>query len=110
MLVTTSSYKENDIICFRITTGEEIVAKLKTETDTTYSVSKPLALVNGPKGVVMVPAMVTVDQNAEISYNKSAIISASVPNKNVTDSYLQTTSGLVMATTSNPEALKTKAN
>ena len=34
MLVTTSSYKENDIICFRITTGEEIVAKLKTETDT----------------------------------------------------------------------------
>ena len=58
----------------------------------------------------MVPAMVTVDQNAEISYNKTAIISASVPNKNVTDSYLQTTSGLVMATTSNPEKLKTKAN
>jgi hypothetical protein len=110
MLVTTSAYKENDIICFRITTGEEIVAKLKAESDTTYTVIKPLALVNGPKGVVMVPAMVTVDQYSEITYNKSAIISASVPTKAVTGSYVETTSGLVMATATNSDKLKTKVN
>jgi len=34
-MLVTSQYKENEIICFRITTGEEIVAKLKDEDDKT---------------------------------------------------------------------------
>ena len=96
-MLVTSQYKENEIICFTITTGEEIVAKLKDEDDKTYKVTKPLALVNGPKGVVMVPAMVTVDKDTEITYNKSAIISTSKPNKAVEGSYVENTSGLVMA-------------
>lgn len=105
-MLVKSKLKKNDIICFRITTGEEIVAKLKDESDTTYTVVKPLALVNGPKGVHMAPAMVTVDQTAEIVYNKSAIISSSTPTKAVEGSYVQNTTGLVMATTGNSTKLK----
>ena len=105
-MLVKSQYKTNDIICFRITTGEEIVAKLKIEDPHTYTVTKPLALVNGPKGVHMVPAMVTVDQTAEIVYNKSAIISTSTPTKAVEGSYTQNTTGLVMATTGDSSKLK----
>ena len=42
-MLVKSQYKTNDIICFRITTGEEIVAKLKIEDPHTYTVTKPLA-------------------------------------------------------------------
>tara|TARA_B110001454_G_scaffold191351_1_gene190992 strand:- start:1658 stop:1981 length:324 start_codon:yes stop_codon:yes gene_type:complete len=105
-MLVKSQYKTNDIICFRITTGEEIVAKLKIEDPNTYTVVKPLALVNGPKGVVMVPAMVTVDQHSEIIYNKSAIISTSTPTKAVVASYVENTSGLVMATGTGASKLK----
>lgn len=106
-MLKSSPFKANDIICFRITTGEEIVAKLKIEDSHTYSVTRPLALVNGPKGVMMVPAMVTVDhQTAEIVYNKTAVISVSSPTKQITDSYLTTTSGLVSGKGINPDKLK----
>jgi hypothetical protein len=102
-----SKYKTNDIICFRITTGEEIVAKLKSEDEKTYTVTKPLALVNGPKGVAMVPAMVTVDPTSEIHYNKASVISQSTPTKAVEGSYIENTSGLVMATAKDASKLKT---
>jgi len=105
-MLKTSQFKTNDIICFRITTGEEIVAKLAIEDTHTYTVKKPLALVNGPKGVVMVPAMVTVDPHAEIVYNKTAIISSSTPTKAVEASYVESTSGLVMATGTGANKLK----
>lgn len=108
-MLVSSPFKANDIICFRITTGEEIVAKLKVEDKHTYTVTKPLALVNGPKGVIMVPAMVTVDhQTAEIVYNKTAVISVSSPTKAITDSYMTTTSGLVSGRGIDADKLKSK--
>ena len=105
-MLVKSPFKAN-IICFRITTGEEIVAKLKIEDVNTLTVTKPLALVNGPKGVVMVPAMVTVEAGNDIVYNKTAIISSSKPSKAVEGSYVESTSGLVMATAKDASKLKT---
>mgnify|MGYP001232046813 CR=1 FL=1 len=49
-MLVQSQFKQNEIICFRITTGEEIVAKLKEEDDKTYRVTKPLALVSHSHG------------------------------------------------------------
>ena len=54
----------------------------------------------------MVPAMVTVDPHAEIVYNKTAIISSSTPTKAVEASYVESTSGLVMATGTGANKLK----
>ena len=55
----------------------------------------------------MVPAMVTVDPTSEIHYNKASVISQSTPTKAVEGSYIENTSGLVMATAKDASKLKT---
>ena len=107
-MLIQNKFKKDDIICFRITTGEEIVAKLSQEDEAQYHVAKPLALVQTQKGVGLVPAMVTVDPGEDISYNKSSIISVATPNKKMKDAYFTSTTGIVSGAGINADTLKTK--
>jgi hypothetical protein len=48
-MLVQNKFKKDDIISFRISTGEEIVAKLVTEDMTQYIVTRPLALIQRNK-------------------------------------------------------------
>ena len=73
---------------------------------TQYIVSKPLALIQTPKGIGLAPAMVTVDPKEDISYNKASIISVATPNKKIQDAYFQSVTGLVSGAGIDADKLK----
>ena len=107
-MLVQNKFKKDDIISFRISTGEEIVAKLVTEDMTQYIVTRPLALIQTPKGIGLAPAMVTVDPKEDISYNNASIISIANPNKQIKDSYFKSVTGLVSGAGIDADSLKTK--
>jgi hypothetical protein len=86
-----------EVITIKLTSGEELVAKLIEETSTHYKLAKPLVLSMGPKGIGMVPYLFTVSPDKDISLNKSTVTVISNSDKEFADQYLQGTTGITLA-------------
>ena len=61
MLVENNKINAGDVVSFKISSGEELVAKIASITPEEYILNRPLALGMGPKGPIFTPYMVTVD-------------------------------------------------
>ena len=86
----------NDIITLKLTTGEELVAKLVEVNDSYYAVSRPLVLVIGPSGVGLQQWVLTADPDHSIKINKNNVILCIPTIKEMSKQYLAGTSGLVV--------------
>ena len=84
-----------DIITIKLTSGEEIVAKMVEETDQMVKVSKPLVLAAGKNGIGMVPYLVTVDPDKDIKISRSTITVCELTEIDAAKQYIQGTTGLV---------------
>jgi hypothetical protein len=59
-----------EVITLKLTSGEELVAKLAEETDTYYKLSRPMVIGQGPKGPGLMPYLFTVSPDKEIKLLK----------------------------------------
>lgn len=51
--------KEGEIYCFKLQSGEEVVAKVDKISETRIGLSKPLSVGMGPEGPQLVPTMMS---------------------------------------------------
>lgn len=86
-----------EVVTIKLTSGEEIVAKLVEETNSHYKLSKPLVLSMGPKGIGMVPYLFTVSPDKDISLSKSTVTVIAASDKEFSNQYLQGTTGITLA-------------
>jgi hypothetical protein len=86
-----------EVVSLKLTSGEEVIAKLVEETATGYRVSKPLVLSMGPQGIGMVPFMFTVNPEKEINISKNAVSVIVNCDKQFADQYIQGTTGIKLA-------------
>lgn len=91
--------KKDDIVVFRTVGSDEVIGKLIEESDTSYKVSKPLALAMTQQGVGMTAYVIMADPEATFEFLKSTIITAVLANKQAKDAYTQSTSKLVTPST-----------
>lgn len=98
MLINKNTYTPGDVVVFKLLNGDECVAKLIEQTDTDFVVTKPCTVIPGAKGVALVQSLFTgkLDVNIRIS-NKHIIMHAPVV-KEVETYYIETTSGIKLAT------------
>lgn len=86
---------ENDqIYTLKLTSGEELVAKVLSVTDQWITVSNPLSVAPGPQGMALMPAMFTQDQRAEPQINIATITVWAATDSTVRSKYLEATTGL----------------
>lgn len=85
-----------EVISMKLTSGEELVAKLVEETDRGFKVSKPLVLSIGQQGVGMIPFMFTLSPEKEVVINRSSVIAAQVTDIKFADQYTQGTTGIAL--------------
>jgi hypothetical protein len=83
-----------EVITIKLTSGEELVAKLAEETATHYVLSRPLVLTAGPQGIGMVPYLFTVSSDKDIPLNKSTVTVIVPTMKDAADQYIQSTTGI----------------
>ena len=95
-MIISKGYAANDVVSFKLTSGEEMIARYAEENDNTFFVTKPVNLIPTPQGSLgMIPAMFSADLvGAKVSLNKSAVALHAHAKKEVADEYVRGTSGI----------------
>ncbi len=95
-MLLNKAYTQGDVITFKLTNGEEVIARYQGETMTDFIVSKPVTLTPTPQGSLgMIPSMFSVDLGSgNINLQRSAVAMSATTRKEVSDEYTRGTSGI----------------
>jgi hypothetical protein len=85
-----------EVVSFKLSGGEEVVARLEKETDEHFQVSKPMVLSLSSQGIGMMPFMFTVSADAKIKLKKEAILVFHNTDIDIAKQYMQSTSSIQM--------------
>jgi hypothetical protein len=86
-----------EVITFKLTSGEELVAKLVDDGPMHYRLSRPMVIGMGPSGPGLMPYLFTVNPEKEIKLSKSTVTVAEVTDQGFAKQFLEQTSGIKLA-------------
>ena len=86
--------EKDKVYTFKLTNADEIVGKVVDITDTDYIVSQPLSAVPTEKGVQLIYTIFTGNPKENVTINKTAIAMICTTAEQVSDHYLEATTGL----------------
>ena len=106
MLLEDTTYKSGDIVTIKLFSGEELVGRFDSETDTIIKIKMPLTLVASQQGIGLQQYLFTTDPKKLLPIQKSALVVVTPTVKNFADAYQQQTSGIIKAPAGMADALK----
>ena len=83
-----------EVITLKLTSGEEIVAKLVEDGAAYYKLSRPMVIGMGQQGPGLMPYLFTVHPDKEVKLNKSVVAMAEATDKQFADQFIQSTTGI----------------
>jgi hypothetical protein len=86
-----------EVITLKLTSGEELVAKLSEETATYYKLSKPMVIGMGERGPGLMPYLFTVNPEKEIKLLKTTVTVAEPTDEVFAKQFVQSTTGIALA-------------
>ena len=86
-----------EVITLKLTSGEEIIAKLVEDGATHYKLKNPQVIGMGPKGPGLMPYLFTVNPDKEIKLLKTTVTVAEATDKSFADQFIQSTTGIALA-------------
>ena len=95
MLIETP-YKNGDTVSLKLTSGEELVARLEEETDNYYTLKKPMVLIAGQEGLGLAPYMFSVNPNNKFMLRVNSVSCVSKTQEEIAKQYTQQTTGIQM--------------
>ena len=99
MLIETP-YTNGDVVSIKLSSGEEMIARLDSENDTNVIVSKPYILIAAQNGMALAPHMFTVTPDTKIKLKINNIICVVKSAKDASDMYIKQSTGLTVANAS----------
>jgi hypothetical protein len=96
-MIIEAPYKIGDTVSMKLSSGEEIIARLSSENDKSYTLSKPMMLAATQQGIGLAPFMFSVTPDTKITLNKTLVITVAKTMKEMADQYIQGTTGLQIA-------------
>jgi hypothetical protein len=88
---------EGEVITLKLTSGEEIIAKLVEDGPMYYKLSKPMVIAMGAKGPGLMPYLFTVSPNADVRLSKSTVTVAEATDESFAKQFLESTTGIALA-------------
>jgi hypothetical protein len=83
-----------EVITLKLTSGEELVAKLTEEADGYYKLSKPMVIGMGQQGPGLMPYLFTVSPDADVKLLKTTVTVAEPTDQAFAKQFLESTSGI----------------
>lgn len=87
-------YSEGDVVTLKLTSGEEVLGRFVSDDMVGITLSKPLTIGMTPKGPGMAPVLMTVNPEANLTFNKQAIVVSAPCYKEIADQYVYQTTGI----------------
>ena len=94
MLISNSRYDKGDIIAFKLVNGDEIVARLENQDETTFLLDRPTTVIPSAQGIGLVQSLFTADAKAIISISKQHVLMHAPVIEQMKNHYIQTTTGI----------------
>jgi hypothetical protein len=86
-----------EVVTIKLTSGEELVAKLVEDQIMHYKLAHPMVIAMSPKGPALMPYLFTVDPSKEVRIVKSVVAVAEATDKQFADQFIQQTTGIALA-------------
>ena len=96
-MLIEAPYKEGDTVSFKLSSGEEIVARLEKETANEFTVKKPMVLIAQQEGLGLAPFMFSVSPDAKFNLQQTSISCIAKTEGEIAKQYTQQTSGIAFA-------------
>jgi hypothetical protein len=93
-MLITKGVSVGEVITLKLTSGEELVAKLQAENETHYTLSHPQVIGMGQQGPGLMPYLFTVDPKRDIKLLKTTVTVAEPTDKVFADQFIQSTTGI----------------
>ena len=85
---------EGGVVTFKLTSGEELVAKLVEDGAAHYKLSRPMVIGMGQQGPGLMPYLFTVHPDKDVKLNKSVVAMAEATDEQFAKQFLQSTTGI----------------
>jgi|TARA_B110000285_G_scaffold179027_1_gene201514 hypothetical protein len=89
-------YKNGDTVSLKLSSGEEIVARLVEENDTQFTLKKPMVLIMGAEGLGLAPYMFSVNPDNKFVLRANSVSCVSKTQDEISKQYIATTSGIAI--------------
>jgi hypothetical protein len=86
-----------EVITLKLTSGEELVARLVEDAPLHYRLERTKVVGMGPSGPALMDYLFTVSPTAEIKLSKATVTIAEPTEKVFADQYIQATTGIALA-------------
>ena len=87
---------KGSVITIKLTSGEELLARFESESETQLIVEKAATIAQGQQGMGIVPWMMT-SQAATVKLNKTAVVAYTQTEEEIAKAYTETTTSLKLA-------------
>jgi hypothetical protein len=84
------------VYTFKLSSGEELVAKVTSIDGDWITVSHPVAVAPSPQGMALVPALFTADHEKKISINITMVSMIATTDSSVKNKYTEATTGIAL--------------
>ena len=96
MLIETP-YKIGDTVSLKLSSGEEIVARLEEETATKFVLNKPMVLIMQQQGLGLAPYMFSVSPDTKFNILASTVSCVAKTESEIAKQYTASTSNIQLA-------------
>jgi hypothetical protein len=93
-MLINKGYGAGDIVCFKIVTGDEIIARIVEETATGFVVNRPCTVIPSQQGLGLMQSMFSADINNNVTLKLEHIIMHGPVIKDIENHYIRTTTGI----------------
>ena len=93
MLLETP-YKIGDTVSFKLSSGEEIVGRLESESDKSYTLNKPMVIIAQQQGLGLAPFMFSVSPDGKFKLQAQSVSCVAKTEIEIAKQYVSTTSGI----------------
>jgi hypothetical protein len=96
-MLISKGVAEGEVITIKLTSGEEIVAKLVEDGPVYYKLKNPQVIGMGPKGPGLMPYLFTVSPDREIKLAKATVTVAEGTDEMFAKQFIESTTGIALA-------------
>ena len=96
-MLISKGFAEGEVVTLKLTSGEELVAKLVEDGPLHYKLKNPQVIGMGPKGPGLMPYLFTVSPDKEIKLQKSTVTVAEPTDEQFAKQFIESTTGIALA-------------
>ena len=93
-MLINKGYQEGDVVCFKVVTGDEIVAKIVEQNPAGFVVNRPCTVIPSQQGLGLMQSLISADINTNVTLKSEHILMHGPVIQDIENHYIRTTTGI----------------